>query len=37
MVKPQLAVLCDVGQVITRATYALESVSPMIKKVGIRW
>ncbi|CAN0246938.1 unnamed protein product, partial [Laminaria digitata] len=32
MVKLQLAVLCRVGQVITRATYALESDSPMIEK-----
>lgn len=33
LVKLQLAVLCDVGGVITRATYALESDSPVIEKV----
>lgn len=32
-VKLQLAVLCDVGLVITRATYALESDTPIIEKV----
>ncbi|CAN0084645.1 unnamed protein product, partial [Laminaria digitata] len=32
LVKLQLAILCDVGQVITRATYALESDTPMIEK-----
>lgn len=31
--KLQLAVLCDVGRVITKATYALESDAPMIEKV----
>lgn len=32
--KLQLAVLCDVGKVITKATYALESDRPMIEKVS---
>lgn len=29
----QLAVVCDVGRVITKATYTLESDTPMIEKV----
>lgn len=33
LVKLELAILCDVGAVITRATYALESDTPMIEKV----
>ncbi|CAN0376453.1 unnamed protein product, partial [Scytosiphon promiscuus] len=33
LAKLQLAVLCDVGGVITRATYALEKDSPMFEKV----
>ena len=33
LVKLELAILCDVGAVIRRATYALESDTPMIEKV----
>lgn len=32
--KLQLAVVCDVGRVINKATYALESDTPMVEKVN---
>ena len=35
LVKLQIAVLCNVGEVITRDTWALERGSPMVEKVGI--